>query len=180
MAQENQYFDLEFFMKHPDPGLYRIAKMIFSYLNARDLKNMTKIREKNKTFDDFLKKEEDSLWKKFEKVTLNWVHPGLLYVSQYQDFKKIFQERREVTTLIQIDNLTIWTITGCAREIMDTVNELRYELFSNGLLQELLAFNKANHEIISYLRTYSIAYRTVKLEILPDPLVENMFHHKWV
>ena len=143
----------------------RYLRSNISYLNARDLKNMTKIREKNKTFDDFLKKEEDSLWKKFEKVTLNWVHPRLLYGSQYQDFKRIFQERREVTTLIQIDNLTIWTITGCAQEILDTVNELRDELLSKDLLQEVLAFNKANYEIISYLRRKIIKVITQSVSV---------------
>ena len=67
MAKEKQYFDLEFFMRSTDVGLYNVAKEIFSHLSARDLQKM---RQMNKTFYGFLKNEKDFLWNKFEKVTL--------------------------------------------------------------------------------------------------------------
>ena len=68
-ALENKHFDLEFFMKSTDVGLYKVAKGIFSYMNPPDLANVGLIGETNKTFDNFLKKEEDFLLKKFEEVT---------------------------------------------------------------------------------------------------------------
>ena len=71
MAQENQNcFDLQFFMESQDVGLYNIAKEIFSYLDPMDLNNMKKIGQTNKKFDSFLKKEEEYLNRKFEMVTL--------------------------------------------------------------------------------------------------------------
>jgi len=66
---ENKYFDLEFFMKSSDVGLYNVAKKIFSYMDHPDLTNLSLIGKSNKTFDYFLKKEKDFLRKKFEKVT---------------------------------------------------------------------------------------------------------------
>ena len=68
-ALENKHFDLEFFMKSTDVGLYNVAKKIFSYMDPPDLANLRLIGKTNKTFDNFLKKEEDFLWKKFEEVT---------------------------------------------------------------------------------------------------------------
>jgi len=68
MVEENEYFDLEFFMQSTDVGLYNVALNIFSCLNARNLSNVMKIGEKNKTFHYFLKNEEDYLWEKFESV----------------------------------------------------------------------------------------------------------------
>merc|ERR1712228_6292 len=70
MALKNQHFDLEYFMKSTDVGLYNVAKEIFSYLDPVDLKNM---REIGKTIDNFLKQERDFLYGKFEKVTLKIV-----------------------------------------------------------------------------------------------------------
>ena len=68
-ALENKHFDLDFFMKSTDVGLYNVAKGIFSYMDPPDLANLRLIGKTNKTFDNFLKKEEDFLWNKFEEVT---------------------------------------------------------------------------------------------------------------
>ena len=57
MALEKQHFDLEFFMKSTDVGLYDVAKKIISHLDHEDLKNLWIIGKKNKTFEEFLKKE---------------------------------------------------------------------------------------------------------------------------
>ena len=65
MAKKEQYFDLEFFMKSSDVGLYNVAKEIFSHLNPRDLEEMRKV---NKTFYKFLKKEENFLWRWWQIV----------------------------------------------------------------------------------------------------------------
>merc|ERR1719435_265163 len=70
MALGNQDFDLEFFMKSTDVGLYNIAREIFSYLDPVDLNNFWAIGKKNKMIDEFLKKEKNFLYEKFEKVTL--------------------------------------------------------------------------------------------------------------
>merc|ERR1712105_539751 len=67
MAQD---FDLEFFMRSTDVGLYNVAREIFSHLGSKDLVNLMKIGKTNKTFDEFLKNEKAFLWEKFEKVTL--------------------------------------------------------------------------------------------------------------
>jgi len=76
MALENQHFDLEFFMKSTDVGLYDVAKKIFSHLDPVDLANLGEIGKTNKTFDEFLKKERDFLWKKFEEATLKILKTG--------------------------------------------------------------------------------------------------------
>merc|ERR1711890_11132 len=73
MALQKQHFDLEFFMKSTDVGLYNVAKEIFSHLNPKDLNNLWKIGKKNKTFEEFLKKENDFLWKNFEKAALKFM-----------------------------------------------------------------------------------------------------------
>ena len=70
MVLEKQYFDLEYFMQSTDAGCYHIAKEIFSYMDPIDLKNLMEIGKKNKTFFEFLKKEEDFLWNKFHEVKL--------------------------------------------------------------------------------------------------------------
>ena len=57
MAKVDQYFDLEFFMRSTDVGLYSVAKEIFSYLNPGDFINLKKIGETNEMFKNFLKKE---------------------------------------------------------------------------------------------------------------------------
>lgn len=77
-ANEERYFDVEFFMKSTDVGLYNVTKNIFSYLSAFDLKEMRKI---NKNFNEFLKNEEDFLTKKFEKVKLHL--PGSVSMSAW-------------------------------------------------------------------------------------------------
>merc|ERR1712083_1258862 len=73
MALKNQHFDLEYFMKSTDVGLYNVAKEIFSYLDPPDLKNMEEIGKKNTTFEKFLNQERNFLYGKFEKVTLKIV-----------------------------------------------------------------------------------------------------------
>merc|ERR1712029_870101 len=70
MAKVDQHFDLEFFMRSTDAGLYNVAREIFSYLKPLDLIKMEEIGKTNKTFEEFLKKENNFLWKKFETVTL--------------------------------------------------------------------------------------------------------------
>ena len=70
MAKVDQHFDLEFFMRSTDVGLYNVAREIFSYLKPLDLIKMKKIGKTNKTFEEFLKKENNFLLKKFETVTL--------------------------------------------------------------------------------------------------------------
>merc|ERR1719187_1147858 len=98
MLKEKQNFDLEFFMKSTDVGLYDVAKEIFSYLNPWDLQNMEEIGKKNKTFDKFLEREEDFLWKKFaknkwfkntvyEKATLKIRYRGLV-VGRVEELQK--------------------------------------------------------------------------------------------
>ena len=70
MAKVDQYFDLEFFMRSTDAGHYNVAREIFSYLKPADLINLEEIGKTNKTFKEFLRKENNFLWKKFETVTL--------------------------------------------------------------------------------------------------------------
>ena len=62
-----EYFDLEYFLKSTDAGLYNIAKEIFSYLDPSDL---VKIGKVTKTFSEFTKNEKDYLWNKFEKISM--------------------------------------------------------------------------------------------------------------
>ena len=76
MASAN--FDIEFFMKSTDVGLYNVAKKIFSCLSASDLKNNRKV---NRNFNEFLKKEEDFLTNRFEKVKLRL--PGSRAMSEW-------------------------------------------------------------------------------------------------
>merc|ERR1712179_560484 len=57
-------------MKSTDVGLYNVAREIFSYLEPEDLMNLIEIGETNKTFEEFLKKENNFLRKKFETVTV--------------------------------------------------------------------------------------------------------------
>merc|ERR1719192_2225972 len=75
-GKENQHFDLEFFMRSTDVGLYNVAKEIFSYLDPEDLSNLMEIGKTNKTFNEFLKKEWDFLWKKFEEAKLKILETG--------------------------------------------------------------------------------------------------------
>ena len=62
-----EYFDLEFFLKSTDAGLYNIAKEIFSYLDPLDL---VKIGKVTKTFSEFTKNEKGYLWNKFERMSM--------------------------------------------------------------------------------------------------------------
>ena len=62
-----EYFDLEYFLKSTDTGLYNIAKEIFSYLDPSDL---VKIGKVTKTFSEFTKNEKDYLWNKFERMSM--------------------------------------------------------------------------------------------------------------
>ena len=85
MAKVDQHFDLEFFMKSTDAGLYNVAREIFSYLKPLDLINMEEIGKTNKTFEEFLKKENDFLWKKFDRVTLRAWRDSCYIVIQGDD-----------------------------------------------------------------------------------------------
>ena len=62
-----EYFDLEYFLKSTDAGLYNIAKEIFSYLDPPDLVKIGKVTKK---FSEFTKNEKDYLWNKFEKISM--------------------------------------------------------------------------------------------------------------
>ena len=72
MITENQHFDLQFFMKSTDAGLYNVALKIFSNLDAKDLKNLREIGNDNQNMKEFLDREQEFLWlpPKFETVPL--------------------------------------------------------------------------------------------------------------
>jgi len=102
MALENQDFDLEFFMKSTDVDLYNIAREIFSYLDPVDLNNLWAIGKKNKMIHEFLKKEKNFLYEKFEKVTLKvWKKKTGQLIGPGGETRRMLENRHRVDFRIQ-------------------------------------------------------------------------------
>ena len=62
LEKREERFDLEFFMKSTDVGLYNIAKKIFSSA-CQQPRDLVEFRKVNKTFQDFITGEEDKFRK---------------------------------------------------------------------------------------------------------------------
>ena len=96
LEKKEEHFDIEYFMKSTDVGLYNVAKKIFSYAcqRPRDLVGFQKV---NKTFNEFIKKEEDSLLNKFEKVNL---FVDEKYISRILSAQKYLEDSYDVSVMI--------------------------------------------------------------------------------
>jgi len=115
-TEENQQFNLDFFIKSTDVGLYNVAKKIFSYLDPPDIKNFRKIGRKNKAIDEFLSKEQDFLWNKFEKVTLKTLKKDQVQVRGFSEKNcRMLEETHRVSVWIDSKKsgpFTFVAITG--------------------------------------------------------------------
>ena len=103
LEKKEEHFDIEYFMKSTDVGLYNVAKKIFSYAcqRPRDLVGFQKV---NKTFNEFIKKEEDSLLNKFEKVNL---FVDEKYMSRILSAQKYLEDSYDVSVMIHPKDKTV-------------------------------------------------------------------------
>merc|ERR1712080_202298 len=151
MALEKQHFDLEFFMKSTDVGLYNVAKKIFSHLDPLDLNNLWEIGKKNKTFEEFLKKERNFLWEKFEKATLKILKTVIGYT--------ISERRLKNTPGVSVRILTkkpgpfsLVTITGNLQEVFNAVNHIHFHDMFRQKYCYIEQFEGINSEVLRSLR----------------------------
>merc|ERR1712156_555708 len=153
MAKVDQHFDLEYLMKSTDAGLYNVAREIFSYLDPVDLMNLKEIGKTNKTFEEFLEKENNFLWKKFETVTLKVLkkYTGLL-MGKHGQMVRQFRERWGV--FVKIDSkrpgpFTYVTFTGEVEGVYGAVDNVG-QLFINFRRRYYRPqFNSDNSEVFS-------------------------------
>jgi len=152
-----QHFDLEFFMSSTDVGLYKVAKEIFSYLDPTDLKNLRKVGRKNKTMDEFLNREQNFLWKKFEKVTLE-IPKKIMKKKTAELFdpdgktRRMLEDNFKVSVWVYQKNpglFAIVSITGYLQGVMSAVHHVK-DMFRDKIYY-IEQFEEANSEILSSL-----------------------------
>jgi len=152
--KEHNQFDLGFFMSSTDVGLYNVAKKIFSYLDPTDLTTLRKIGRKNKLVDEFLNKEHEYLWKKFEMVTLK--------ISKKKTAKVIGPDGGTRRMLQDVFKVSVWafpknpesfnivSVTGDLRGVAKTVYHIR-DMFRDHYYH-IQQFEEDNIEVLSSLK----------------------------
>jgi len=177
--KEHNQFDLGFFMSSTDVGLYNVAKKIFSYLDPTDLTTLRKIGRKNKLVDEFLNKEHEYLWKKFEMVTLK--------ISKEKTAKVIGPDGKTRKMLQDVFKVSVWafpknpesfnivSVTGDLRGVAKTVYHIR-DMFRDHYYH-IQQFEEDNIEVLSSLKekTKSLEARERALSRLKiDEKLEKM------